>query len=96
MDIMQKYKENKISLKNESSDTSLPFRKRLWKAWLIVSHKIGVFNSRVILTLFYFLIIMPYSILMMPFVDFMRIKSKQTWIKRQTYDLTIDDAKRQS
>jgi len=95
MDIMQKYDERKI-VREKSLDEVLPFGKRLWQAWLIISFKIGVFNSRLILTIFYFLILAPYSLAMKPFTDFMRVKGKETWIVRKTNDLTLDDVRRQS
>jgi hypothetical protein len=78
-----------------NADPNAPLHKRLWRAWLVVGHKIGVFNSRVILTVFYWTIFAVYSIVANPFMDSMRIKTKGTWISRRTTDLTLEDSKRQ-
>lgn len=97
MDIMQKHEQRTIAAAPTGpQQAELPFHRRLWKAWIIVGHKIGTFNSRVILTLFYVLIMIPYSLVMFPFADLMRMKSRQTWIKRETRDKTLADAVRQA
>ncbi len=95
MDIMQKFDNRPIGKDGRPVEPELPFHRRLWKAWVIVGHKIGVFNSRVILTLFYFLIITPYAWVMAFTSDPLKIKGRQTWVKRTTRDLTLDDARRQ-
>lgn len=76
------------------SDRSLPLHKRLWKSWLAVGHRIGTFNSRVILTVFYFLVIMPYAVAMRLFGDPLHLKHKG-WHSRTTKDLTLKDVSRQ-
>lgn len=76
-------------------DRSLPLGKRAWKAWLKVGHTIGSFNSRLILTIFYWLIIMPYALIMKFTHDSMRTKGTHGWLARETKDLTLKDASRQ-
>lgn len=68
---------------------------RLLDWWMPIALVIGHFQSRVILTIFYFLIVTPYYIVMFPFTDVLRIRGKQTWVHRETTDLTLEDAKRQ-
>ncbi|MEK8024230.1 MAG: SxtJ family membrane protein [Candidatus Hydrogenedentota bacterium] len=58
-------------------------------------HRMGLFNSRVILTLFYIIVITPYAIVMNAFIDPMRMKTRQTWIPRKTSDVALDDARKQ-
>lgn len=70
-------------------------RKVLWAGYLRVTHKIGVFNSKVILSIFYWLVIAPYAIFMTPFMDPMRVRGRHTWIKRATRDLSRSDAEKQ-
>ena len=36
---------------------------RLWKGWKSVAHKIGNFQARLILILFYFLILAPFALI---------------------------------
>jgi hypothetical protein len=70
-------------------------RKTLWAKFKSVTHQIGVFNSRVILSFFYWTVFAVYSIVANPFMDSMRIKKKGTWIARRTTDLTLEDSRRQ-
>lgn len=71
-------------------------RQKLWTGFQKFGRVIGTFNARVILTLFYALFIAPYALLMKPFIDPLRIRSRQTWLLRATTDLTLDDARKQS
>jgi len=69
----------------------LPVHKRIWEWWKPVAHKIGNFQARVILTVFYFTIFVPFAILVKLFTDPLRIKpkTKKGWIERK--DEQVDD-----
>jgi len=71
--------------------------RKIWEAWKKIAKKIGEFNSRVILTVFYFIFITPISI-PIKFKDPLAIKNKkQGWIPKQTPEGTaMDRALRQS
>ena len=62
----------------------LPVHKRLWKWWVPRAHRIGNFQARLILTIFYFTMFMPLAILVRLFTDPLRIKPKteKGWIDR--------------
>ncbi len=71
--------------------------RKIWEAWKKIAKKIGDFNSRVILTVFYFVFITPISI-PIKFKDPLGIKNKkQGWIPKQTPEGTpMEHALRQS
>lgn len=77
------------------SDKSKPFGRRFKTAFTAAGHKIGMFNSRVILTVFYIFPLSLWAIPMTLFGDNLRTKKKYTWTKRTTRDLSLEDARRQ-
>lgn len=65
--------------------------KRIWEVWKRIAHKIGNFQARVILTLFYAVLMFPFGIAARLFSDPLRIKRRpQQWLKcpDETHDLT--------
>ncbi|MCO5183452.1 MAG: hypothetical protein M9928_10340 [Anaerolineae bacterium] len=76
----------------------MPFLRSLWESWKKVGRVIGDFIARVILTLFYFTIFLPFGLVVRLFSD--RLDSKEwrapAWDERKTTDLTIEDTRRQS
>jgi hypothetical protein len=71
--------------------------KNIWEWWKKVAKKIGDFNSRLILTVFYFIFITPISI-PVKLKDPLGIKNKkQSWLPKQTSEGTpMEQALRQS
>jgi len=64
--------------------------KRLWQAWKRVAHKIGNFQSRVLLTVFYFVFVLPFGLGARLFSDPLRIRKRPTeWLDHpdEAYDL---------
>lgn len=63
---------------------------RAWHAWKIVAHRIGTFQARVILTVFYGVLVLPFGLAVRWFADPLRIKRYPTeWISHpeERYDL---------
>jgi hypothetical protein len=57
--------------------------KRGWKAWSRLAHKIGNFQARVLLTLLYALLVLPFGIMVRLFSDALRIKKRpDCWLER--------------
>lgn len=50
--------------------------RRLWEGWKRIARKIGDFNARVILTIFYFILLMPFALLIKLLTDPLEIKKK--------------------
>jgi len=69
--------------KKEIVKESLP--RRLWEGWKKIARKIGDFNARVILTIFYLVLLMPFAILVKAFTDPLEIKknAKKGWLLRE-------------
>ncbi len=72
--------------------------KKFWEGWKKFGQLIGDFVARVVLTLFYFTILVPFGLGVRLFSDPLAIKPPQpaVWVKRTTRDLTIEDTRRQS
>ena len=70
--------------------------KRIWEGWKVVARKIGNFQARVLLTVLYGVIVLPFGVIVRCFADPLRIKKRPTrWLD---YRDTVDDmqwAKRQ-
>jgi hypothetical protein len=69
--------------KTDTSQMSLP--RRIWEGWKKIARKIGDFNARVILTVFYLVLLMPFAILVKLFTDPLEIKknARTGWLPRE-------------
>jgi hypothetical protein len=55
--------------------------KNLWSAWKKIAHKIGNFQARVILTVLYSVVVLPFGLAVRLFSDPLRIKHRPTqWL----------------
>lgn len=71
----------------------------IWRRWLALAHKIGTFQSRILLTLFYFVVLAPFGLAVRGLADPLHMKSRSTpagWVQRATRDVDLAAAKRQS
>jgi len=59
--------------------------RRLWEWWKRVARIIGDFNARVILTIFYFILLSPFAMMVRLFTDPLGIKpkSEKRWLSRE-------------
>lgn len=74
------------------------FSKRLWEGWKSFAIEMGNYQSRILLALFYFLVITPFGILVRLFSDPLRTKSSATpsfWDNRPAISDGLDEARRQ-
>jgi hypothetical protein len=65
--------------------------KSLWSAWKRLAHKIGNFQARVILTILYAVVILPFGVATRLFSDSLAIKHRPTkWLDRapETHDMS--------
>jgi hypothetical protein len=70
--------------------------KRLWQAWKAFGHAVGNFQARVLLTIFYGVLLFPFGIAMRIFGDPLRIKRLPTkWIDHPTETCDMQWARRQ-
>ena len=70
--------------------------KLLWQGWKTIAHKIGVFQSKIILTVFYFLLT-PFGFFYSVFKDALNMKkqSQSTWINKTKQSEKLEDLLRQ-
>jgi len=64
--------------------------KRLWEAWKLLAKKIGTFQARVLLTVLYGVLVLPFGLCVRLFSDPLRIKKLPTrWLDRtdETFDM---------
>ena len=64
--------------------------KRAWQGWKDLAHKIGNFQARVILSIFYGVLVLPFGLAARWFSDPLRIKKKpEQWLDHpdEAYDL---------
>lgn len=55
--------------------------RRVWKGWKKIARKIGDFNARVILTIFYFILLLPFALLVKFFTDPLGIKKNKSHLR---------------
>lgn len=64
--------------------------KRVWQSWKRFAHKIGNFQARVFLTVFYAVLVFPFGMAVRLFSDPLRIKRRPSrWLDhpKEAYDL---------
>jgi hypothetical protein len=62
-------------------DPALQTLKRLWAAWKRIAHRIGDFQARVLLTVIYAVLVLPFGVMISFFSDSLHIKKRPTnWI----------------
>ena len=64
--------------------------KRWWQGWKRIAQKIGDFQARVFLTVFYGVVVLPFGLATRAFADPLRIKKRPTqWLDHsaEVYDL---------
>lgn len=70
--------------------------KRAWQIWKQAAHALGTFQARVLLTIFYAVLVLPFGIFARLFSDPLRIKSRPTqWLEHPSETHDLPWAKRQ-
>ena len=76
--------------------------RNLWSQWLTLARKIGQFQSRIILTLFYFVIVAPFGLAVRFFSDPLHTRAfgaadegGTAWQPRPEHPADLDAARRQ-
>jgi len=72
------------------------FLKRMWEAWKRIAHIIGDFQARVILTVFYAVLVLPFGVLVRLLADPLHIRHQpHNWQERPAEAVDADWARRQ-
>jgi hypothetical protein len=71
--------------------------KKVWSGWKNIAYKIGNFQARVILSIFYFIIVSPFAVGVKLFSNPLRLKIKTNsyWISRVFKKHDLEGARRQ-
>ena len=70
--------------------------KRAWQTWKRIARKIGNFQARVFLSVFYGLIVLPFGLAARLFSDPLRIKKRPTqWLEHPDEAYNLPWARRQ-
>ena len=69
---------------------------KIWKTWRRIGQAIGDFIGRLVLTLFYFTLFMPFGLGVRLWADPLDIKSRYRvgWLNRSTRDRDINNIRR--
>jgi hypothetical protein len=57
--------------------------RRLWQAWTRVAHRIGNVQARLLLTIFYVVIVTPFAVAVRALSDPMRFEAPPAWLPRE-------------
>jgi hypothetical protein len=69
---------------------------RTWRTWNQIAHAIATFQARVLLAIFYALIMFPFGVFARLFLDSLRTKHRPTqWLDRPCEIEDLEWAKRQ-
>lgn len=74
--------------------------RQLWSRWLTLAGKIGNFQSRILLTLFYFLVVAPFGLAVRLLSDPLHVRSRPSpdgsaWIEREATESDLMASHRQ-
>ena len=70
--------------------------KSFWAAWTHLAKNIGNFQARVLLTVLYAVVLLPFGLIVRLFADPLRIKKRPTeWLEHSDEAMNLQWAKRQ-
>jgi hypothetical protein len=79
--------------------TTIQILKIAWAKWLAFIHALGNFQARVLLTVLYVVFVGPIGLVLRWRTDPLTLRLHERasyWLARETRDLTLEDARRQS
>lgn len=70
--------------------------RKVWQAWKRFGQFIGDLIGRLVLTVFYFTLFMPFGLGLRLFGDPLTLRPRglAKWLERKTQDLTLEDSRR--
>lgn len=87
------------SKKGEAEEFAPRIFKRIWHRWMGFSKRMGSFQSRIMLSLFFFIVISPIAVLIKLLGDPLRIKgikaAETFWLAKEESSDEIEDYRRQ-
>lgn len=96
--LLRRLTEEKSSSNKESERVPINLIKNLWQSWKNFSKRMGSFQSRIILSLFYFIFVTPFALGVRIFSDPLNIKhksSKSHWLLKKEIKYDLEQYRRQ-
>lgn len=88
-----------MSLPNENPAPAEPQSvwRRAWEGWKRVAHVIGVFNTRVIMSILYFIVVLPMGIVFRMVSDPLQLKEPKdtNWVPLPSDEHKLESARQQ-
>ena len=82
----------------KSEESSIKINKNLWRSWKNFSSRMGSFQSRIILSLFFFFFVFPFALVVKIFSDPLRIKNRSStshWLSKKEIEINLNLYRRQ-
>lgn len=82
---------------NQTPPEPQGFFRRAWEGWKRLAHKIGVFNTRVIMSVLYFLVVLPTGLIFKAFSDPLQLSEPKdsNWVPLPPHTDNLDSARHQ-
>lgn len=96
--LFRKLSEENSSRNKELEKVPTNLLKNLWQSWENFSKRMGSFQSRIILSMFYFIFVSPFALAVKMFSDPLRIKhqsSKSHWLPKKEIKNELEQYRRQ-
>lgn len=72
--------------------------RKIWESWKEISVYIGDFQARLLLTIFYFTVALPFGVFVSLFGDPLKIRTTPqgtAWLNRPTGDIELEETQKQ-
>ena len=96
--LFRKLTEEKSSSNKEVEKVPTNLLKNLWQSWKNFSKRMGSFQSRIMLSLFFFIFVSPFALAVKIFSDPLKIKhksSKSHWLPKKEIKYDLEQYRRQ-
>lgn len=90
--------EEKASSNKEAKETATNLLHKLWQMWGNFSKRMGNFQSRIVLSLFFFTVVSPFALAVKMFSDPLRIKyrgNESHWLPKTRTEIRLEQFRRQ-
>ncbi len=94
----RKLPEERASITKGQTVTAMNPLGKLWQSWGNFSKRMGNFQSRIVLSLFFFIVVSPFALAVKTFSDPLRIKyrgNESHWLPKKQTEANLEQFKRQ-
>jgi hypothetical protein len=94
----RKLPEERVSISNEPKEAITNLFKKLWQSWGSFSKRVGNFQSRIFLSLFFFILFSPLALAVKMFSDPLRIRfrgNESYWLPKMKTEVDLEQFRRQ-